>query len=167
MAVTSEDEQTAAFERFFLAQQPRLVAIGLGWCGEPEVAREVAQEALARAYRDWQRVSRLDIPGAWVRRVLINLLIDRQRSERRDRELVHRLGPPGVVAAPVVDDLRWWEAVRSLSERQRAVVTLHYLDELSVAEVAEILEIAPGTVKSTLSQARDRLRRILTEEVEE
>lgn len=57
-------------------------------------------------------------------------------------------------------------AVRSLPDCQRALVTLHYLDELSVAEVAAIPEITPGTVKCTLSQARDRPRRILTEGVE-
>ncbi len=146
-----------------MSEQPRLVAIALGWCGEPELAREVVQEALVRAYRDWQRVSELDIPAAWVRRVVINLLIDRRRSEQRDRDLMQRLGAPNIVAAPVADDQRWWEAVRSLPDRQRATVTLHYLEDLPVAEVAGILQIAPGTVKSTLSQARDRLRQILSE----
>lgn len=154
----------AGFESFFVAQHPRLVAIALGWCGDADAAREVAQEALTRALRDWDRVCQLDVPAAWVRRVTINLLIDRTRRQGRERALVERLGVPGSVPAPDVADLQWWEAVRSLPDRQRTVIVLHYLEELSVAEVADVMEIAPGTVKATLSQARDALRRILVGE---
>jgi RNA polymerase sigma-70 factor (ECF subfamily) len=109
-------------------------------------------------------VGSLDVPEAWVRRVLVNLLIDQQRRRQRDQLLVERLGPPALVPAPVTDDERWWDAVRSLPDRQRAVITLHYLEDRSVREVADILEIAPGTVKATLSHARDRLRQVLVQE---
>ena len=161
--MTEDDQRTAAFERFFLAEHPKLIAIALGWTGDREAAREAAQEALVRAHRDWVRVVTLDRPGAWARRVLINLLIDDRRRARRDRDLTARLGAPGEVAAPVADDHRWWAAVRALPDRQRAAVTLHYLEDLPIADVAAILDIAPGTVKSTLSQARDNLRAALTE----
>lgn len=163
--IVASDRHTG-FERFFLAQQPRLVAIALGWTGDRETAREAAQETLVRAHRDWQRVGNLDRPDAWVRRVLVNLLIDRRRTLRRDVALLQRLGPPPVVDAVTFDDRRWWNAVRSLPDRQRAVVTLYYLEDLPVAEVAEILDMAPGTVKSTLSQARAALRRVLGKDVE-
>lgn len=164
MTVSDQDLPTAAFESFFLSQQPKLVAIALGWTGDADAAREAAQEALVRAYRNWTRVGSLDLPEAWVRRVLINLLIDRRRRERRDRLLAERLGPLGLVAAPTTADERWWDAVRELPDRQRAVITLHYLEDRPVREVAEILEIASGTVKATLSHARDRLRELLVEE---
>ena len=164
MSVSDRDQQAVAFESFFVSEQPRLVAIALGWSGDVHAAREAAQEALSRAFRDWGRVSALDVPEAWVRRVLINLLIDQQRRQHRDQVLVDRLGPPGLVPAPVHDDEAWWDAVRALPDRQRAVITLHYLEDRSVREVAEILEIATGTVKATLSQARDRLRVMLVEE---
>lgn len=164
MRVSDRDQQTAGFEAFFVSQQPRLVAIALGWSGDVHAAREAAQETLSRAYREWDRVGSLDVPEAWVRRVLVNLLIDQQRRLQRDRVLVERLGPPGLVPEPVTDDEQWWGAVRSLPDRQRAVITLHYLEDRSVREVADILEIAQGTVKATLSHARDRLRQLLVQE---
>lgn len=154
----------AGFESFFVSQQPRLVAIALGWSGDVDAAREAAQETLSRAYRDWDRVGSLDVPEAWVRRVLVNLLIDQQRRRQRDRVLVERLGPPGLVPEPATADEQWWHAVRSLPDRQRTVITLHYLEDRSVREVADILEIAQGTVKATLSHARVRLRQLLVQE---
>ena len=150
-----------AFDQFFLGEHPKLVALGLAWTGNPDTARELAQEALVRAYRSWDRVADLDIPGAWVRRVMINLLIDARRGEQRTITLRDRLGAP--LSEPGVDNLhdvdeRWWDAVRALPDRERAAVTLHYLEDLPIAEVAEILEVAPGTVKSSLSHARQKLR---------
>lgn len=151
-----------AFDRFFLDEHPKLVAIGLAWTGDRDTARELAQEALARAYRAWSTVELLDLPGAWARRVMINLLIDHHRTGRRQLRLVDRLGAPGDVAGPDAATGPWWEAVRALPERERAAVTLHYLEDLSIATVAEILEVKPGTVKASLAHARDKLRAALT-----
>ena len=155
------------FDRFFLAEHPKLVALGLAWTGNAETARELAQEALTRAYRSWDRVEHLDIPGAWVRRIMINLLIDTRRSEQRNVELNRRLptdvaGEPSP-SHPVEADDRWWRAVGDLPDRERAAVTLHYVDDLSVAEVAGVLEVTPGTVKASLSHARQKLRVALSD----
>jgi RNA polymerase sigma-70 factor (ECF subfamily) len=161
--VTSRPPAVEAFERFFLAEHPKLVALGLAWTGDGETARELAQETLVRAHREWARVGDLDIPGAWVRRVMINLLTDDHRSKARDRRLTERLDQAGSVEAPTVSDDRWWNAVRALPDRERAAVTLHYLEELSINEVADVLEVAPGTVKASLSHARQKLRITLSD----
>lgn len=95
---------------------------------------------------------------------MINLLIDRRRDVRRRHDLTDRLAGPAEQPEPVADDRRWWEAVRALPDRERAAVTLHYVEDLPIAEVAAILDIAPGTVKSTLSHARDKLRAALAPE---
>jgi RNA polymerase sigma factor (sigma-70 family) len=152
------------FEQFFLGEHAKLVALGLAWTGNPETARELAQEALVRAYRSWDRVAHLDIPGAWVRRVMINLLIDSRRGEQRMISLRQRLAPSPDSAVDALDEVdhQWWDAVRALPDRERAAVTLHYLEDLSIAEVAEILEVTPGTVKSSLSHARQKLRAALS-----
>ena len=149
-----------AFERFFLGEHPKLVALGLAWTGNPDTAREMAQEALVRAYRSWDRVAHLDIPGAWVRRVMINLLIDARRGEQRAITAQRRLGGRSDLVESDRHDIddRWWHAVRALPDRERAAVTLHYLEDLPIAEVADILEVTPGTVKSSLSHARQKLR---------
>ena len=145
------------YETFFRAEHPKLLALGLALTGDRETARDLAQEALLRAYEHWPRVERLERPGGWARRVLINLATDhhrratvRRNGVRSDREAM--LLP----ADPAADE--WWRAVLALPDRQRAVVALHYLDDLSVGDVAEILGIAQGTVKSTLAKARAALR---------
>jgi len=169
VSVTTGPNRVDSFERFFLDEHPKLVAMGLGWTGNPDTARELSQEALARAYRAWDRVEHLDIPGAWVRRVMVNLLIDDRRTAHRAAELNQRLAPPvqadGLGGPDVLtDDDRWWLAVRALPDRERAAVTLHYLEDLPIAEVAQILEIAPGTVKSSLAHARQKLRAALIDQ---
>ena len=154
----------SAFERFFLDEHPKLVALGLAWTGNPDTATEFAQEALVRAYRSWDRVAGLDIPGAWVRRVMINLLIDERRGEQRAVAARKRLSTRSDLIESDRHDIddRWWSAVRALPDRERAAVTLHYLEDLSIAEVAQILEVAPGTVKASLSHARQKLRSALS-----
>lgn len=153
-------ERTRPFEAFFVAEHVKLVALGLAWTGDRHAARELAQEALTRAYADWGRVQRLEAPGAWVRRVAINLLIDHQRQARRQLRLLERLDANPTTEVDLVNGA-WWRAVRDLPDRERAAVTLHYVEDLAIAEVAAILEIAPGTVKATLSHARDKLRAAL------
>lgn len=155
--------EVSAFERFFLHEHPKLVALGLAWTGNADTASELAQEALTRAYRSWDRVAELDIPGAWVRRVMINLLIDERRGRTRATLLRRKLQAPRSTPSSGVDgsinaDDRWWRAVRALPDRERAAVTLHYLEDLSIADVARILDVAPGTVKASLSHARRKLR---------
>ena len=165
--MSAEPTTTAAFEQFFLAEHPKLVALGLGWIGDREAARDLAQEALTRAFLQWSMVGRLDLPGAWVRRVMINLLIDHRRQHERERRAVVRLDRTAAAAGPEPTTRAWWDAVRSLPDRERAAVTLHYLEDLSVAEVAGILEVQRGTVKASLSHAREKLRAALAPTTEQ
>lgn len=152
------------FDAFFRVEYPKLVAIARGLTGDHDLACDLAQEALLRCLRSWDRLSTMDVPGAWVRRVVINLATDVHRSNQRHRRrpLPEWLDGGGVAVAadPVVDG--WWSAVRQLPERQRAVVALHYLEDRSVADVAGVLGIAEGTVKATLAKARTSLARTLS-----
>ena len=90
--MTGETKRAAAFEEFFVSEQPRLVAIALGWCGEPELAREVVQEALVRAYRDWQRVSELGASGDAVPRAGFEVAHDRNLLGMRDLDALFLRG---------------------------------------------------------------------------
>lgn len=155
--------QTLSFEAFFRAEHPRLVALGLTLVGDREGARELAQEALTRAYRNWDSVGAYDVPGAWVRRVLINLATDRSRRAASERRAIELLPPVRTYEPPEPVDVAWRDAVRSLPDRQRAVVALHYLEDRSVDDIAATLGIAHGTVKATLATARTTLRRLLDE----
>ena len=155
------------FERFFRAEHERVLALAIAISGDRQRGRDLTQEAFLRAYRDWPHVATLDSPRAWLRRVVVNLSIDGHRRRARERTVVARYqaATPAVTFADP-DITAWWDAVRRLPERQRAAVALHYLDDHSIADVAAVLGVAEGTVKSSLAQARRTLARTLrTEEV--
>ena len=156
---------TEGFEEFFRAQHPRLVAIALALTGDVEVARDAAQEGLLRAYRSWRSVSALDLPSAWVRKVVVNLTIDDRRRRTRDQRVMARVAGGTSIAADLpAESSATWRAVRELPDRQRAAVVLRYVDDLPVAAIARILGVTDGTVKASLHKARATLEERLGQE---
>jgi RNA polymerase sigma-70 factor (ECF subfamily) len=143
-----------AVEDFFRTEQPRMVALALALTGVPEVARDLAQESLVKAYRAWPAVRAMDKPGAWLRRVTINAAMSWHRSHRREAAAHARLGWTTTVQQPESESNRFWEAVRALPERQRAAIALHYLEDMSVAEVAAALDLAAAPVKTSVLMGR-------------
>lgn len=163
------------YEVFFRSAYPKLVAYGASMSAPRGIAQELAQETLLRAYRRMEEVSVLESPDGWCRRVMSNLLIDQYRSRTAERAAVDRLGSISAIdrAGMGTDDPersvahdRWTEIIDSLTMRQRCIATLFYVDDLSVADVATELAISTGSVKSTLSQVRRRLGRVLGGTVE-
>lgn len=167
-----EDARTVSgggmsFDTFFRAEHQRLAALATALCGDREAGRDVAQEALTRTYREWDRVSQLERPGGWTRRVVVNLAHDHGRHlavrRRRLSELASRIAGESVAdEAPL--DAEMWAAVAMLSERQRTAVALFYIGDRSISDVAEAMGVHEGTVKTTLHKARSQLRRLLSEE---
>ena len=149
----------------FRAQFPRLVSLGVAMSGRRDVAHELAQETMLRAHRHWNELSTYKVSGAWLRRVMVNLLIDHHRSRTAERAAVERLAAHGerLVEAPSVD--RWLELTSTLPPQQRAIVSLYYADDQSVEAIADALAISIGAVKKSLFKARQTLQRRLTEEV--
>lgn len=136
-----------------------MVAIATSLTGDAGDGADLAQEALLRTFRSWDTVCTLDRPGAWTRRVLINLTIDAHRRQQREARMKERSQAERADTPLPADELdeRFWAAVRSLPERQRHAAALHYIDDLSVAEVARVLEVTEGTVKTSLHMARKNL----------
>lgn len=152
------------FDVLFRSLYPRLVAVGVAMLGDVEVARDLAQETMARGHRRWVAVSSADSPEAWLRRVMINLVIDHLRRRRVEARAMERLARGAVHVEDTRADPRLAEMLEVLSDRQRAVVTLFYVDDLPIAAIAKVLAIAPGTVKALLWKARRSLERHLEEE---
>jgi RNA polymerase sigma-70 factor (ECF subfamily) len=129
----------------------------LGVAFDPESAADAVQEAFIEADRRWRRVSTFEDPAGWVRRVAVNRLLNGQRNHRRRTEILATVVP--VAPDDLTDDLLdLRRAVDALPERMRLAVCLHHLAGLTVDEVAALLEVAPGTVKSNLHDARQKLR---------
>ena len=150
----------ATFDEFYVRELPRLVALLAAVTGSRPVAEDLAQEAMVRAHQRWSRISRYDLPAAWVRRVALNLASQhraRRRSERRAMEALAGQRPPAITGS--ADE--FWALVRQLPPRQGAAVALHYLEDRPVTEVAAILGCAEGTAKAHLHKGRAGLARLL------
>jgi RNA polymerase sigma factor (sigma-70 family) len=132
------------------------------------VAEELAQETFLVAYRDWNRISGLDNPRAWVRKVAINqrslFLRAYLRQQTRDRDAVARDEEDRIKLAD--DHAEVWQAVRTLPPLQAQVIALHYYEDYSVAQVAAALGKAPGTIKAQLPHGRRKLARLLGAETD-
>jgi RNA polymerase sigma factor (sigma-70 family) len=144
------------FDDFYRAELPRLVALARALCG-PALADDVAQEAMLAAFRKWRRVSDLQYPAGWVRRVCANLAVSQHRRRMIEVRALTRLSSrpdPIPLEAP---DEEFWTAVHKLSRRQAQAVALRYVYQLDIAEIAQTLAISEGSVKQHLSRARSRL----------
>jgi RNA polymerase sigma-70 factor, ECF subfamily len=156
--VAGSDASDETYDETYHRELPAIVALTVAMTGDREAGVDLAQEAMLRAYRAWSKVGRLDRPGAWIRRVAINLALDARKRRRREQRGVVRLAARASDApAHEPTDEQFWDAVRALPERQRAAVALHYLEDMAVADVAEVLDVAAGTVKSALFAARRTL----------
>ena len=119
---------------------------------------DVVQEALLRA---WKKLSRFDSRRGTVRTWLLAIIADQaRRSRRRTRptSVIADLTTPG---RPLDDQLDLEAAVTRLAPRQRLAVDCYYFVDLSIAETAAVMRCSPGTVKSTLADARHRLKELL------
>jgi RNA polymerase sigma-70 factor, ECF subfamily len=125
-----------------------------------ELAADAAQEAFFQLYRRWDRIGQYDDPAAWVYRVAINKCRDHRRALARANRLFERLAGAAREdrADPWAPDVEFTHALRRLPTRQRAAAALHYVAGLPLDQVAAVMDISEGTVKSHLHRARQTLR---------
>ena len=144
---------------FYSAEYPRLVGVLTLYCGDGELANDLAQEAMARACRDWSKVSGLDSPQAWVYRVGMNLAHSWfRRSFTGRRAMASAQGEPTAGDDDVTTRLAVRAEIVRLPRRQRAALVLRYFVDLPVAEVAVLMRCSEGTVRALTSQALSGLR---------
>jgi RNA polymerase sigma-70 factor, ECF subfamily len=151
-----------------LREYPQVVGLLHGLLGSRLVAEELAQETFLVAYRDWHRISRLDNPRAWVRKVAINqrslFLRAYLRQQTKERDATVRDEDDRIKLAD--DHAEVWQAVRTLPPLQAQVIALHYYEDYSVAQVAAALGKAPGAIKAQLHHGRRQLARLLGAEMD-
>ena len=152
----AETAQRPSFDEFYSSAAARLVRHSYALTGDMAEAQDIAQEAFARAWQRWSAVRECDSPEAWVRRVATNLAASRWRRIRVARAAA---GQPAPQHAPEVstDTVALVCGLRTLPERQRTVLVLHYMCDLSVDQIAAELGCPAGSVKSWLSRGRTAL----------
>jgi RNA polymerase sigma factor (sigma-70 family) len=153
-----DDEFEATFERLF----PRAERLALRILGDAAAAEDAAAEALARLCLHWARLREAPYLDGWVLRVTANLAIDATRRRTLGLE---------ATSLPAADDavalrLALVAALRHLARRQREVIALRYLSDLSEADIAAALGISTGSVKTHASRGLAALRASLRDDEE-
>lgn len=149
----------AEFTDYFAGRVVPLRRFAYALCGDWHTADDLVQLTFVKLYQHWRR-ARPESLDAYTRRILVNAFL----SHRRDRRRETVVAEPPDTPVPQVEpggDTGLGRALRALPPRQRAVVVLRHLEDLSVAEVAELLGMAEGTVRSQTARAVDALRRAL------
>jgi RNA polymerase sigma-70 factor, ECF subfamily len=170
--VSVDEELDREFEARLVESSTLAFRVAYGVLHHRQDAEDVAQEAFVKAYRNFRQLRDRDRFRAWLVRLTWRLAIDRQRGERR-REARERLGTPkpaedraGDGGSPSADvDLlaneraaQLWRAIDALPEKLRVVVVLAGIQEHDLREVARLLDLPEGTVKSRLFLARQQLK---------
>jgi RNA polymerase sigma-70 factor (sigma-E family) len=173
--VNAADE--ADFAAFVAARSAALLSFAHVLTGDRYDAEDVVQTALAATALGWHRLRRKDNPEGYVRRAIVTTHLNRQRRrpwlERPTGEVPEPTRPgPATATGPSgrggADDLderdAMWRVLATLPPRQRAVLVLRYYEDLSEADIAEVLGCSRGTVKSQAAKALERLRQSLAPE---
>lgn len=156
-----DKDRDAEFAEYMAARQPSLLRTAYLLTGDQHTAEDLVQTAFAKLYLSWDKVQRRELVDGYVRRILVNENNSLWRRAWKRRELSTDTVPDHRAVTDSHDDgmkAALWEFVQSLPRKQRAVVVLRFYEDLSEAEVADILGISVGTVKSQSSRALAALR---------
>lgn len=161
-ATTTRRATTArviSFEVFYSEQYRPLLSIAVALTMDRAAAEDLVQETFITAHRRWDRISQYDNPKAWLRRVLINRATSRKRRLGSEVRAISRIGPPQSVEPDLsAETSEVWSEVRRLPRRQQQAVALHYVAQLSMNEIADVMGCSTGAVKSHLHRAREALK---------
>lgn len=160
-----------AFSVLVRRHQDRLWAVALRTTGNPEEAADAVQEAMVKAFRSAAKFRGDSAVTTWLHRIVVNACLDLLRKKKarpavplEEDDHVGALADERPVSDPAVQQAQQMDvlaALQELPEDQRAAVVLVDMEGYSIAEVATILDCAPGTVKSRCSRARERLAPLL------
>ena len=152
-----------AFREYVEARTPALIRTAYLLCGDWHRAEDGVATAVVKLYTSWRRARRADHLDAYVRRIVVNTILDeRRRGWRREHatgDVPDRPGGHDDADADRRTDLR--RLLDRLPARQRAVLVLRFYDDLSIEQTAEALGTTPGAVKSLTVRALNAIRELL------
>jgi len=153
---------TTLFDNFYRAEFHAVSGLAYALSGSRLAAEDIAQEGFLAAYRRWDEIGNYENPGAWVRRVVANRSVSVIRRRVVEAKALPKLFQPDMLLPEMAAESHdVWRAVRKLPKRQAQVVALFYLEDLTLDDVATILNLSTETVRSHLRRARKTLARRL------
>lgn len=155
------ERDSDAFDAFYRATAPRVIHLVYATTGDLTLAQDSTQEAFARAWRDWARVSTAEDPAAWVRTVARRIAISEWRRGQAKKRAYTRHGPQQSQTPPDENRMIVVAALRRLTPVLRETVALHYLADRSIEQIAAELAVPEGTVKARLHRGRVQLADLL------
>ena len=152
----SDPDRPVDWEALVTENENRLYRAALAILGDPQEAEDAVQDAFVRYLE--RAPGEVERPGAWLMRVLVNGCKSRLRLAWR------RVGPlPDSLPTPGPEERQELEELYALPPEDRAVIHLFYYEGYSTEEIAALTGRRPGTVRTRLSRARDKLRKLLEE----
>ncbi|HHU11554.1 MAG TPA: SigE family RNA polymerase sigma factor [Intrasporangiaceae bacterium] len=151
---------TADFDAFYRGTASRVIHVVYAATGDLGLAQDCAQEAYARAWQQWEKLRSYDEPLSWVRTVARRLAISQWRkgeAERRAFSRAHQAEPAPSHADRTVDAVAVRQALADLPPDQREVLSLFYLADQSIEQIAAELDAPTGTIKARLHRGRSAL----------
>jgi RNA polymerase sigma-70 factor (ECF subfamily) len=148
---------TSDFDAFYAGCVRRVTSHVYAMTGSRAEAEDLAQEAFAKAWQHWDRVSGYADPEAWVRTVAFRAGVSTWRKTVNRLRAQRRHGPPGEQPETSADNVAIVAALRRIAPVQRQAIVLHHLVGLSLEEIAAETGVAVGTVKARLSRGRRAL----------
>ena len=147
-----------SFDEVYAAHYADLTVQLYAYFGDRQEAHDVVQEAFYRALIRWNSIAEYDDPVAWIRRVAWNLAVSRWRRARTALSFLRRQPRAEPQAeGPGPERVALVAALATLPDNQRRAMVLHYLADMSIAEIAQRDGVATGTVKSWLHRGRAAL----------
>jgi RNA polymerase sigma-70 factor, ECF subfamily len=164
LATTAE-----SFESFYRREFRQVVGLAYALSGSRLGAEDLAQEAFVAAHERWDRIGQYDKPGAWVRRVVVNMANSGFRRKAAEARALAKLAGQRHHSLPELEpeDEEFWRMVRKLPAKQAQAMALFYMEDRSVAEIGEILECSTSTAKVHLFRGRQTLAGKLGLEVDD
>ncbi len=160
-----------ALEPLLLTHQEAVFRLAYLLLGDPDDAEDVAQETFLRAWKYLKRFDDTRPLRPWLLSITSNLASNRRRSAGRYvsalmRAFRYEPAPASVEEKNVqhAESNALWKAVQTLNIADQQIVYLRYFLDMSVTETAEVLNVAEGTVKSRLSRALEKLRKVIKQD---
>jgi RNA polymerase sigma-70 factor (sigma-E family) len=168
MATPLRSTRDVEFEAWLVAREPALQRTAHLLTGEVHTAQDLVQDTLAKVYLSWDRIRDRGSVDAYARKILLNEYRTGWRRPVRRREQITEVVPDLPTVGEVYDGGREavWRFVCSLPPKQRAVVVLRFYEQLTEVEIAGLMGISEGTVKSQSSRALAALRAALPDHPE-